>query len=140
MSHSPNTLKYFFGSGNLFKPIFLYLHAHTNPDGRVKLRLINTSEAAEILGVTPQTITSLCRSGMIDTAFFAGGRWLIYWSDFLGANMPKIGRPPGSRNRKPYPKGVKRPRKHHHADNNSSSRTITTTPGVSAYRADEGSS
>jgi excisionase family DNA binding protein len=112
VSHSPNALKYSFVRENLFKLISICLHIHNHFDRRVKLRLINTSEAAEILGVTPQTITSLCRSGMIDTAFFVGGRWLIYWSDFLGANIPKIGRPAGSRNRKPYPKGVKRPRKH----------------------------
>ncbi|PTQ78348.1 hypothetical protein C8R26_103110 [Nitrosomonas oligotropha] len=77
------------------------------------MRLINTSEAAEILGVTERTITNRCRSGWLDPdAIFVGGRWLIYWSDFLGASIPKIGRPAGSRNLKPYPKGVKRPRKH----------------------------
>jgi len=73
--------------------------------------LITALQLAKIRGVTQQTITNWCRAGFLDNdAEYINGRWIIHWSDFLGASLPvsNIGRPAGSRNKKPYPKGVRR--------------------------------
>jgi hypothetical protein len=92
---------------------------------------LTPKQLAGLLGVTPQCITAWCRAGyMHGDAHLVNGRWVIRWSELLRTSLPVIGnrvrpdgqivtyvgkrprgRPPGSRNRRPYPKGVKRPRK-----------------------------
>lgn len=93
--------------------------------------LMSPKELADLLGVTPQCVTAWCRAGYMDgDAHMVNGRWVIRWSDLLCTSLPVVGnklrtngkveqivgrrgrgRPPGSRNKQPYPKGVKRPKK-----------------------------
>lgn len=89
---------------------------------------LSTAQVAEREGVTVQTVTHWCRLGVIFPISKHGNVWLIDNSG-LGyvvarstdkGGRPRLtplrvkgkpGRPPGSKNRRPYPKGVKRPRK-----------------------------
>lgn len=93
--------------------------------------LMTPKQLADLFGVTPQCVTGWCRAGyLVGDADRIGGRWVIRWSPLMMSSLPVIeirrtragtvkqivgkrgrGRPPGSRNKKPYPKGVKRPRK-----------------------------
>lgn len=93
--------------------------------------LMTPKQLAELLGVTPQCVTAWCRAGyMIGDSELLNGRWVIRWSDLMMSSLPVVGnklrtngkveqivgrrgrgRPPGSRNKQPYPEGVKRPRK-----------------------------
>lgn len=72
--------------------------------------LLTTNEVSEKLGVSRHTVAHWCREGFIFPAISYHGYWLIEPGFQLVAVKP-IGRPPGARNRKPYPRGVKRPRK-----------------------------
>ena len=90
--------------------------------------LMTPKQLAELLGVTPQCVTAWCRAGyLIGDAELLNGRWVIRWSDLMMSSLPVVGnklrtngkveqivgrrgrgRPPGSRNKQPYPK-IKRP-------------------------------
>ena len=83
---------------------------------------------AKLLGVTPHCVTSWCRAGyLMGNAERLNGRWVIKWSELMMSSLPVIGnkirsngdikqivgrrgrgRPPGSKNKNPYPK-IKRP-------------------------------
>lgn len=91
--------------------------------------LLTPEQLADMRGVSPQTVTSWCRAGLIDGANLINGHWIIQWSPLMAASLPMErsrgkdgtlepptpkrgrGRPKGARNKKPYPKGVRRPRK-----------------------------
>lgn len=95
------------------------------------MKIMTVRELAEIYGVTSQTILRWCRIGLFDDCAeqLENGMWIIKWSPLVTALMPisttrrpdgtlhyelprpKNGRPKGSKGKKPYPKGVKRPRK-----------------------------
>jgi hypothetical protein len=75
-------------------------------------------EVAILEGVTQRKIRDLCRANKIYPAQVIGGRWRI-GAGYLFSLGPagsmkevrrKRGRPPGAKNKRPYPKGVKRPR------------------------------
>ena len=83
-------------------------------------------EVAKRHGTSRQQIARMCREGSIFPVLHDGARWLIS-NTYVIANtvgkhgrptvdkLPKRprGRPPGAKNKKPYPKGVKRPRRNH---------------------------
>lgn len=92
--------------------------------------LLSTREVAERLKVDVNTVTQWCRLGAIWPAMRLAGGWAIdpcyivmpLKPHVAGPGRPRIhpvqppsgrgrGRPPGAKNLKPYPKGVKRPRK-----------------------------
>lgn len=84
---------------------------------------LTPKQLADQQGLTPQTITGWCRAGLLDGhAELVGGRWVITMSPLLLASLPivyttrpdgkrngvkvgkiKMGRPKGSKNKKPYP-------------------------------------
>lgn len=83
-------------------------------------------QLADRLEITPQCVTMWCRAGYLgNDARLVEGRWMILDTPFLAlparprgkdGKLPpprthKRGRPPGAPNKKPYPKGVKKPRK-----------------------------
>lgn len=81
---------------------------------------LTTREVAALEGVTLLNVSHWCRTGMIYPAQIVGGRWRIS-PDYIvipgargkvypGAKRGK-GRPLGAKNKRPYPTGVKRPRK-----------------------------
>jgi hypothetical protein len=75
--------------------------------------LMTTRQVAEKNGVTVGTVSRWCREGAIFPIILINGIWMIEPFHRVNKNKGKVGagRPPGSRNRRPYPKGVKRPRK-----------------------------
>ncbi len=92
--------------------------------------LMTPKQIAELLGITQQTVTGWCRSGQLEDAEYVNGRWVIRWSYLIMSSLLEVksklsttgdvvpvvgrrrpGRPLGSKNKRPYPKGVKRPRK-----------------------------
>lgn len=89
--------------------------------------MLDTVAMGKRYNVSRQTISRLCRAGLIFPAQQIGGRWMVPLLHTIdmpsielartaqgGRLMPtpgRLGRPPGAKNLKPYPKGVKRPRK-----------------------------
>ena len=88
--------------------------------------LLSTTEVAAREGVSAVQVAAWCRQGQIMPVQRMNGRWLILRNYLLvprvmgcppvgkikcGKPLLARGRPPGSKNRKPYPVGVKRPRK-----------------------------
>lgn len=78
---------------------------------------LSIAEVAKIEGVSEQRIRRLCRRNMIYPIQVVDGRWRIGvgYVFVLGphgtvSNFSRRGRPPGAKNKRPYPKGVKRPR------------------------------
>lgn len=70
------------------------------------------AQVAQQLGLSKWTVCKLCRAGTIWPAYLHAGSWHIPRGYVYMADDRKPGgRPPGSKNKKPYPKGVKRPRK-----------------------------
>lgn len=88
-------------------------------------RMLTPAEVAEREGVTKQAVTRWCRAGEIFPIEKVSGRWVISAGYICCRVVPRkegdpprptmfinpFGRPKGSKNKKPYPKGVKRPRK-----------------------------
>lgn len=83
---------------------------------------LSAGEVAKRHNTTADHIRALCRVGCIWPATKVGRGWIIdhlYTIGFPVNGRPATwtpsgrgrGRPPGSKNKKPYPKGVKRPRK-----------------------------
>ncbi len=86
---------------------------------------LTPEEVAQLEKCTPTTIRRWCREDFIWPCRMERGRWLIGGAyavslDTLRVRLankpPKVkhaapGRPKGSKNKNPYPKGVKRPRK-----------------------------
>jgi hypothetical protein len=75
--------------------------------------LMTTIEVAKKMGVSRGSVAHWCREGSIFPAFRVNGQWMIEPGFQILATKAKSrrGRPMGARNRKPYPLGVKRPRK-----------------------------
>lgn len=87
--------------------------------------LLSTADVAAREGVSAVQVATWCRQGQIFPVQSMHGRWLIPRAYILvprplgrppekKINRKKKatlrGRPPGSKNKKPYPVGVKRPR------------------------------
>jgi hypothetical protein len=86
---------------------------------------LSTRDVSKREGVAVQTVSHWCRLGVIWPIHKHGSVWLIADPYTLARSTDKggrqrltplrvkgkPGRPPGSKNRRPYPKGVKRPRK-----------------------------
>ena len=88
--------------------------------------MLSTSDVARREGVRTALVTAWCRNGGIWPAQKVGSHWLISHA-YVTTRNTKIGRPrtrpekvpsglppgrpKGSKNKRPYPKGVKRPRK-----------------------------
>lgn len=86
---------------------------------------LSTAQVAEREGVTVQTVSHWCRLGVIWPVIKHGNVWLVDNLYSLARSTDKGGRPRltplrvkgkpgrplGSKNKRPYPKGVKRPRK-----------------------------
>ena len=87
---------------------------------------LTCTQVAERVGVSRQAIARLCRMAAIYPIMKHGNIWLIAPSYVIAASAgiagrprekpirmqyAKPGRPKGVKNKKPYPKGVKRPRK-----------------------------
>lgn len=90
------------------------------------LALLTTRQVAEREKLSTRQVQTLCEQGSVMYAKKISGRWLIAEGYFfteipkfgktkgipmIVADRRKRGRPKGSPNKKPYPKGVKRPRK-----------------------------
>lgn len=88
--------------------------------------VLTTTDVAARENVPKATVAQWCRDGLIEPVQKVGQVWLIgsAYIPYVGANRPRpvpksaykptgrpVGRPAGSKNRKPYPRGVKRPRK-----------------------------
>lgn len=84
------------------------------------MRFLSPKDVAKHHNVSVQTVRDWCRSGFIMPAVQVGRYWAIqpnyiiavseeHW--IAGVKFAKTGRQKGARNLKPYPKGVKRPRK-----------------------------
>jgi len=74
-------------------------------------------EVAILEGLPERRIRDLCRANKIYPVQVIGGRWRIgagylflLGTGSMKETRRKRGRPPGSKNKQPYPKGVKRPR------------------------------
>jgi len=93
---------------------------------------LTCAQVAEREGLTRQSIARLCRMDAIFPVMKHGQTWLIDRGYVLSATAgmagrpglgslkvkhSRRGRPKGVKNSKPYPKGVKRPRKHVSKDN-----------------------
>lgn len=77
---------------------------------------LTTVEVAALEGVTIFHVSHWCRADLIFPAQFVSGRWRIDPGYILapearGKVFRDKGRPPGSRNKRRYPRGVRRPRK-----------------------------
>jgi len=87
---------------------------------------LTCAQVAERHGVDRQSIARLCRMGAIFPAIKHGTVWLIGQNYVIAASVGKAGRPgsmevkprhsrrgrpKGVKNSRPYPKGVKRPRR-----------------------------
>ena len=88
--------------------------------------LLTARQVAEREGLSVRQVQTLCNQGNVLHARKIAGRWMIGEGYFFAVTpdkgklkgIPVIvaerrprGRPKGSPNKKPYPKGVKRPRK-----------------------------
>ena len=79
---------------------------------------LTTKDVALFEGVKPIEVSAWCRDDLIFPVQLIGGRWRIdpNYTVVPGALKPPPGmrrgkgRPRGSRNKRPYPRGVKRPR------------------------------
>lgn len=97
----------------------------------MSMTLLSPKQLAKQLGISPQAITAWCRAGWLDGyAEKIGHAWVIRMDPLTLAGVPEFayrycglarpgaqpggappsrrGRPRGSRNKNPYPKGVKR--------------------------------
>jgi len=90
---------------------------------------LTIDEVAEIEKCTPQTVRRWCRMGSVWPTRRVGTNWLIGLGYAVAlpsssrviasrrpprkaaVKQPRRGRPKGAKNKRPYPKGVKRPRK-----------------------------
>lgn len=70
----------------------------------------STREMAARWGVTTVQVAYWCRAGLVVGCQRLNRQWVMLPTAFL-ITPPPLGRPPGAKNKKPYPKGVKRPRK-----------------------------
>jgi len=82
---------------------------------------LTTSEVAQRENLTTYQVATFCRMGFIFPIMKHNRSWLIGREYAFVANIAlprrkqisigQLGRPKGSRNVRPYPKGVKRPRR-----------------------------
>lgn len=89
--------------------------------------VLTTLQVAALEKLTVRQVQFMCRTGTLDPVRKFGRYWLIGEGYFYSKPAPwvapnglntiiipdrrKPGRPKGAKNKKPYPKGVKRPRK-----------------------------
>lgn len=71
----------------------------TNESANIEFDDYTTKEASEILEVTPQRVSGLCRGGILEGAFQRGGVWWIPKKavEERLKNNPGRGRPKNSR-------------------------------------------
>ncbi len=73
--------------------------------------LMTTDDVAAKMGVGRAAVAYWCRKGLIFPIVKIGTTWLIEPGFCLMKTATRSGRKKGSRNKKPYPIGVKRPRR-----------------------------